>query len=181
MARVTLATTAMFALAVALASSSRRRTTPCGPCTSAHYEVARDTGDKLRRFLVFKETACSVYARHPGDRHYVLGLNSFADMTTEEFRDSFTRERPAVGGERHVDASGERHFNITPQAEGDKLLELPDAVDWRTKDATATPAVESLNAIKRNIGLVDLSPQELVDCCDREKSGCNGGFAVKAF
>ncbi|CAL5046229.1 unnamed protein product [Urochloa decumbens] len=161
----------------------------------ARYEVARDAGDKVRRFGTFKDTVRRVYAAHPGDRHYVLGLNVFADMTADEFRAGFACERPADG----IDAGGERYFNITPEAVGD---EPPDTVDWRTRNCSGGPcvskvkrqgdcgscwafaaaaAVESLNAIKGDTGLIDLSPQELVDCCDRENSGCTGGFAVKAF
>ncbi|KAG2612335.1 hypothetical protein PVAP13_4KG273900 [Panicum virgatum] len=120
MARVTLATTGTFVLAVALALTLAAPPAICIEFTaedmesndsmwalyerwSAHYEVARDAGDKLRRFRVFKETARSVYARHLGDRHYMLGLNSFADMTMDEFRDAFACKRPANGGERHFD------------------------------------------------------------------------------
>lgn len=59
----------------------------------ARYGVVRDAGDKLRRFGIFKETARRVYAAHPGDKHYVLGLNIFADMATDEFRAAYACER----------------------------------------------------------------------------------------
>ncbi|CAN6164966.1 unnamed protein product [Urochloa humidicola] len=165
---------------------------------AAHYEVARDAGDKVRRFSTFKETVRRVYAADPGDKHYVVGLNVFADLTTEEFRAGYACERPAHGGARQIDAGGKRHFNITPEAEGD---EPPPAVDWSKKICNGHPcvskvkfqgvcgsywafsaaaAVESLNAIKGTGLLVDLSPQELVDC-DRKNDGCRGGFAAKAF
>ncbi|GJM90512.1 hypothetical protein PR202_ga06799 [Eleusine coracana subsp. coracana] len=105
----------------------------------AHHEVARDAGDKLRRFGTFKEMLRSVYAADPGDKHYVLGLIVFADMTS--------------------------------QAQG-----LCGAC-WAF---AAAAAVESLNAIKGNGLLVDLSPQEPIDC-DRGNNGCTGGFALKVF
>ncbi|RLM55806.1 hypothetical protein C2845_PM10G14650 [Panicum miliaceum] len=106
MVRVRLATTATFALAGALAAppatgiefTAEDMESALYERWSAHYEVARDACDELRRFGVFKETARSVYAGHPGDRHYVLGLNSFADMTTDEFRAAFACERPPMAG-----------------------------------------------------------------------------------
>jgi KDEL-tailed cysteine endopeptidase len=72
----------------------------------ACYEVACDAGEKLRRFVIFKDTVRCIYAGHPGHRQYVLGLNGFVDMTPEELRAGFSCERPADGGERHVDAGG---------------------------------------------------------------------------
>jgi cathepsin L len=44
----------------------------------------------------------------------------------------------------------------------------------------AADALESLNAIKRNNGPVDLLVQHLVDC-DTRNGGCRGGFVFKAF
>jgi hypothetical protein len=55
-------------------------------------EVVRDTGVKLRRFSIFKETACRVYVAHPGDKHYTLGLNVFADRMTDEVRAAYACE-----------------------------------------------------------------------------------------
>lgn len=71
---------------------------------AARYGVARHPGEKLRRFAIFKDTARRVYA---GDKHYVLGLNVFADMdTTDEFRARHSCDMPVDGGQRHVNTAG---------------------------------------------------------------------------
>ena len=60
--------------------------------------MAHDTGDNLRRFGIFKDTVRRVYTGHPGHKHYVLGLNGYTDMRTEEVRAAFAYERHADGG-----------------------------------------------------------------------------------
>jgi hypothetical protein len=67
----------------------------CVRAWGTHNEVVRDTGVKLRCFSIFKETACRVYVAHPGDRHYTLGLDVFADRMTDEVRAAYACESPS--------------------------------------------------------------------------------------
>lgn len=73
------------------------------------------------------DMARCVYAAHPGDRHYTLGLNVFADRTTNEVCDAYSCDMAVDGGRG------------APAAEGKD--ELPDSIDWRTADHHDHPCV----------------------------------------
>jgi len=140
------------------------------------------------RFETFKETL-EFIETHNADtsKTHKVGLNQFADMTHEEFRQKITPKvkRPLDNGAQFVhEPSG---------------LKLPPTVDWRQSGAV-TPVKDqgvcgscytfgsagSLEgAYKIATGnLVSLSEQQLVDCSWNDAlqvQGCNGGFASVVF
>ncbi|KAL6627598.1 hypothetical protein ACP70R_031324 [Stipagrostis hirtigluma subsp. patula] len=156
----------------------------------ARYKVARDPGEKLRRFAIFKTKARRVYAFHlQVAGNTPLGLNIFADLSDDEVRRDYKCRRTVVDGSNTMKRRG-----------GDGTLPLPGDVDWREKSCNgqpclspvkqqedcgacwafaATAALESHTAIRRS-NQVRLSEQELVDC-DTKNNGCKGGLAVHAF
>merc|ERR1712135_205326 len=116
-----------------------------------------------------------------GKHTYTLGVNKFADLTEQEWRDTLTLN--IVKDEKPM------HYMRS------KKVDIPDSVDWRdegwvtpVKDQaqcgscwafSTTGSMEGALA-KANGELVSLSEQNLVDC-DPIDSGCNGGLMENAF
>ncbi|KAJ8943323.1 hypothetical protein NQ318_004764 [Aromia moschata] len=120
-----------------------------------------------------------------GKVSYRAGINQFTDMTHEEF----------VGTLRYDSSAFKRNNKDKTVLESFYGVHAPDEIDWRTKGAvtrvkdqqscggcwafSATGALEGQNFIK-NGKLIDLSPQELIDC-DDQSNGCEGGDARTAY
>ncbi|KAL6650398.1 hypothetical protein ACP70R_009323 [Stipagrostis hirtigluma subsp. patula] len=151
--------------------------------------VYNDDAEKMRRFKIFKENNKFIEAFNAGNHKFLLGVNQFADLTNEEFRDTKTIRGLKPGGMRVP--TGFRYENAN-------LAALPATVDWRKKGAVtpiknqgttcgscwAFAAVASIEGItKLSTGkLVSLSEQELVDCDINDMDGgCDGGWADGAF
>merc|ERR1719274_496522 len=113
-------------------------------------------------------------------------MNKFADLTEAEF----AAHLGLTPGSRPKRASRSVHVPAT-------IGDLPDSVDWRTKNAVnpvknqaqcgscwafATVAnIEGVNFLK-NKQLVSLSEQELVDCDKKTgDEGCSGGLPSNAY
>uniref|UniRef100_A0A0D9WB53 Cathepsin propeptide inhibitor domain-containing protein n=1 Tax=Leersia perrieri TaxID=77586 RepID=A0A0D9WB53_9ORYZ len=160
----------------------------------SHHEVARDDDDKALRFAIFKKTVHKVHAFHQTTPSYKMGVNIFADMKDEEVaaHTKCIMEEPFNQAEK-----GAATFpSLKGRLANDGIkLELPSEIDWRQEGKVtgiktqflcgscwafaAAAAVESMNAIW-NDELVDLSPQQLMDC-DSTSRACNGGFFIRAF
>ncbi|KAM7382910.1 hypothetical protein PAMP_002605 [Pampus punctatissimus] len=117
---------------------------------------------------------------------YDLGMNFMGDLTPEEIQQFFTKLSPPTDFER-----------TSSPFVGSTGADIPDTMDWREKGCvtkvkmqgscgscwafSAAGALEGQLA-KTTGRLVDLSPQNLVDCSGKYGNhGCNGGFMHKAF
>ncbi|KAK4259621.1 hypothetical protein QN277_005933 [Acacia crassicarpa] len=117
-----------------------------------------------------------------------LGLNKFADMSTEEFKKVYLRQQKMPAAIRTATA---------PATISSSGCAAPAYMDWRNqgfvtrvKDQgncgccwafAAVGAIESINAIT-NGQLISLSEQQLLDCADSvNQEGCSGGWSYRAF
>lgn len=150
--------------------------------------VYKDASEKARRFEVFKDNFAFVESFNTDKKNkFWLGVNQFADLTTEEFKAN--KGFKPISAEE-VPTTGFKYENLSVSA-------LPTAVDWRTKGAVtpiknqgqcgccwAFSAVAAMEGIvKLSTGnLVSLSEQELVDCDTHSMDeGCEGGWMDNAF
>merc|ERR1711931_330794 len=112
---------------------------------------------------------------------FTLGVNEFADMTSEEFVAYYN-------GFKALDQSSQKVVEI-------EVEDLPDSIDWREKGYvtpvknqascgscwafSATGSMEGAH-FKKTGELVSLSEQMLVDCSTKNH-GCGGGHVHIAF
>merc|ERR1711953_1365998 len=118
-----------------------------------------------------------------GKHTYTLGVNKFADLTEQEWRDTLTLN--VVKEDKPVHYMKSKNVNI------------PDSVDWRdegwvtpVKDQaqcgscwafSTTGSTEGAHFIGKG-ELVSISEQQLVDCSGSYgNQGCNGGLMDNAF
>ncbi|KAK1280802.1 Cysteine proteinase RD21a [Acorus gramineus] len=152
-----------------------------------HRKVYGCMEEKEKRLLNFIENLHYVlennnYVKESGHQ---VGLNVFADMNNDEFKEVYTpkrimKKKPKVGGERRASKVS---------------CETPMSLDWRKKGVvtgvknqgqcgscwsfSSTGAMEGINAICTG-DLINLSEQELIDC-DTTNEGCDGGYMDYAF
>ncbi|CAN6205545.1 unnamed protein product [Urochloa humidicola] len=195
--------TASSSLALALLFASLLSSMVCGESTipmlerfqawQATYNRTYAALDEFqRRFEVYSENLEFIEATNLLERPYELGENQFADLTYEEFQDTYLMKLDE-------EASA---LDPTPEAMGQldntmNAVEAPNSVDWRTKGAVtpvkdqkqcgscwAFAAVASIEGVHkiRTGRLVSLSEQEIVDC-DRggDDHGCQGGYPSSAM
>uniref|UniRef100_A0A8C4FD38 Cathepsin S, ortholog 2, tandem duplicate 2 n=1 Tax=Dicentrarchus labrax TaxID=13489 RepID=A0A8C4FD38_DICLA len=117
---------------------------------------------------------------------YELSMNHMGDLTQEEIMQSFATLSPPTDIQRAA----------SPFA-GTTGADVPDTMDWREKGCVTSVkmqgscgscwAFSAAGALEGQLAkttgkLVDLSPQNLVDCSTKYGNhGCNGGFMHQAF
>jgi len=153
------------------------------------YDTEEEVTHRFNNFLHNLEHISS----HPDDSSYTLGINMYADMGEDEFRES-------VGGgcfvEPEYTGMYKRKTRCHPYVP-ESTSDLPDSMDWRDEDAvtpvkdqgqcgscwsfSATGSMEGAWAIE-NSDLISLSEQQLVDCSvSYGDMGCSGGLMDDAF
>ncbi|KAK2916932.1 hypothetical protein Q8A67_001306 [Cirrhinus molitorella] len=104
---------------------------------------------------------------------YKLSMNHLSDMTTEEILKTLATTRVPPDFERQA-----------PEFLGSPGAAVPDSVDWRKK-GYVTSVKNQVKMCKHSTVLaflVDLSPQNLVDCSSSYGTkGCDGGWPISAF
>ncbi|CAM8979292.1 unnamed protein product [Rhodiola kirilowii] len=154
-----------------------------------HGKTYASEAEALRKFRVF-EANLELINRHNREANssYTLALNSFADLSQDEFRAS---KLGLVVGD-----IGDLKFDRRLDFSDDGLSDVPASVDWRKSGAvtyvkdqkscgacwafTATGAMEGINQIVTG-SLVSLSEQELIDCDRSYNNGCHGGLMDYAY
>lgn len=159
-----------------------------------HKKVYKHAGEAERRLENFKRNLRYVMERSrrdDGKRHGV-GLNKFADLSNEEFRQLYlSKVKKSVNQKWRA----KRESLMRNKRKGAESCKAPWSLDWRNygivtgvKDQgqcgscwafSSTGAIEGINALKSG-DLISLSEQELVDC-DTTNDGCDGGYMDYAF
>ncbi|BAF29576.2 Os12g0273800 [Oryza sativa Japonica Group] len=95
-----------------------------------HGRVYKDAAEKARRLEVFKANVAFIESFNAGGKNrYWLGVNQFADLTSEEFKATMTNSKGFSTPNNGVRVStGFKYENVSADA-------LPASVDWRTKGA----------------------------------------------
>jgi len=150
-----------------------------------HNKLYRAGFEDELRFNIFAQNYISILKFNKEQSDVTLGLNQFADLTSEEFGNMYTGLKPQA-----------RNSNRAAPLTGYFYRDLPESVDWREKGAvapvknqgqcgscwafSAIGAMETLYFIDHG-ELVLLSEQNFVDCVRDGCEGCNGGWMDTAF
>lgn len=89
-------------------------------------KVYESLEEKLERFEIFKDNLRHIDETNRKIKNYWLGLNEFADLRHEEFKEMFLGLKPDLA--RRKDQSHE-DFSYKD------VVDLPKSVDWRKKGA----------------------------------------------
>jgi KDEL-tailed cysteine endopeptidase len=142
-----------------------------------------------KRFKIFQQNSELIRKHNQGNNDWYLGINKFADMSTEELSSIYLSHKY----EREI----QRDFikSETNFTGPEKSFEIPSSIDWRTKGAVnyvkdqgncgscwAFSAIGAIESIWKISGhpLVSLSEQQLMDC-SYANFGCYGGWTDDAF
>ncbi|XP_020253343.1 ervatamin-B-like [Asparagus officinalis] len=154
-----------------------------------HGRVYKDEVEKAARFEIFKDNVKYIEEfNNGGVYNYTLGVNEFADLTHEEFTETFIN---GVNEDSFRSSEYNTMISMEPQ-----ISSVPTSVDWRAKGAVTAvkhqgytcgscwafataAAIESLHKIKNGI-LYELSQQQLVDCA-WAALGCRGGWPRESY
>lgn len=92
---------------------------------SKHGKTYKCIEEKLHRFEIFKDNLKHIDQRNKEVTSYWLGLNEFADLSHEEFKNKY------LGLQTEFPR---RRWSFDDSSYGD-LVALPKSVDWRKKGA----------------------------------------------
>ena len=92
---------------------------------SKHGKSYQSFNEKLHRFEIFKDNLKHIDETNKQRTRYWLGLNEFADLSHEEFKQRYLGVRTELARKRES-SSGFRYADA---------LDLPKSVDWRKKGA----------------------------------------------
>jgi len=152
----------------------------------AKYNKAYEHESFFAKYNTFKANLEAITKHNEGNHSYTMGVNEFADLNTDEFREQYL-------GLNYINkefsrSKNEGHLNV---------ISIPDELNWIEKGAVmpiknqgqcgscwAFSAVASIEgSLAINSGkLTGLSEQQLVDCSGSYGNmGCNGGLMDSAF
>jgi cathepsin F len=146
--------------------------------------------ERSHRLHVFTETLKRIEQLNKDEPMRPHGINEFADLTQDEFRARFLMNAEQFASTR-VSLADAPMIDLSAQS-----FDLPSEFDWRNNGSVITPVknqeqcgscwafsttenIESVWAIAGN-GLLQLAPQQIVDC-DTTDDGCNGGNPPTAY
>ncbi|OMJ82266.1 hypothetical protein SteCoe_17045 [Stentor coeruleus] len=135
------------------------------------------------RYEIFKKNQRFINAFNALTNDFILAINKFADLTTEEFASLYTEK---------IKTKKDKSTKIAME----KLNGPPSAFDWRDKGGVsdvmnqgtcksswaiaATGAIEGARVAQGLLDLENLSVQEILDCATAGQA-CGGGLVEDAY
>jgi len=154
-------------------------------------KVYSSPAETQERFAVFQANLARISGMNAVSRSARYGVNQFADLSQEEFKQTILMKEPFLG-------PSQRDHSVLPDFT-EAAAPLPANFDWRdnkksvvtpVKDQgqcgscwafSATEAIESAWALAGNT-LASLAPQQIVDCdVGNGDEGCDGGDTPTAY
>lgn len=146
--------------------------------------------EETMRKAIYEHNLRYIFTENQKEHTYKLGVNEYADLTTDEF---FGNSRRSSNYQKYT--KYHKHFNKSFSVINND--DLPTEIDWTTKNAvtpiknqgqcgscwsfSTTGSIEGINAITSG-NLISLSEQQLVDCStEYGNQGCNGGMPIWAY
>lgn len=153
------------------------------------YEKDYHESEFYHRYEIFKENLQFIFNHNSQhNMNYTVAVNRFADLTLDEFRESFGGFNTHTIQYRTQD----KHFLGFHNVSGN----TPSSVNWVQKGAvtpvknqeqcgscwafSTTGAMEGAHYLKNN-ELLSFSEQQFVDCDHNGDMGCNGGLPSQAI
>ena len=138
----------------------------------------------ITRFLIFKDNIKKIQDHNDGVHSWKMEINEFADLSSEEFKNKYTR----FNG--HVYSLRRTEFPLIS-------VEVPSEIDWEKKGAvtgvkdqgqcgscysfSTTGSVEGAYFLSTG-KLVSFSEQQIVDCSSSYgNQGCQGGLMTDSL
>jgi cathepsin L len=150
-----------------------------------HQKSYKDENEKHQRYNIFKKNIDYInFHNNYKQSTYTLGVNQFADLTNQEYKEKFLKFR----------ASKDQNFrSLISSSNLHHPGDIPKTLDWRTKGAVSyvkdqgqcgscwafstSGTVEGALAIK-NSKMQTLTEQQIIDCSwvsPYNNLGCDGG------
>lgn len=143
--------------------------------------------EHMYRMQIFADNLDVIDSHNAKKRSYTLGINKFADLTSEEFKNIYLHT--VIHSNSNIEKGVDRNESFNKS--------VPNDVDWSTSGAvtrikdqgycgacwafSAIGAIESANIIKHNRNIT-FSEQELIDCSrSYGNNGCGGGGVTSSF
>lgn len=186
---LTLCTALLLGATLSLPTALRELDGRWGEWKVTHRRSYSGAGEEAWRRSVWEKNFQQVEAHNRaadlGLHSYWQGLNQFSDWTSEEWAMFVSGIPPRV----------KRNSSNLMSFDEAEVQRLPKTVDWRKKGMVSSIknqgscgscwAFSSAGALEGQLAkqtgqMVDLSPQNLVDCV-KENSGCGGGYMTNAF